>query len=126
MMNAITDAMQKAQEKVEQSPRPRVFKAAVARAYITFAREYPEWAQYLFDDHFLTHHAAPILADCLQGLAPSVAVARVWAEQMTWPVEESRQERIAQLTLVVAHFLELLEAELQGRNTEMQVVPQSV
>ena len=90
------------------------FTRALARANERFADQYPAWAESLFDEHFLTHGAAPLMSSYLNGggSPDSGALARAWAEQLCWPKQETRRKRIAQLTPIIAHFLQMLEAEL--------------
>jgi len=99
-----------------RDPQRLAFKIALGRAYTAFARHYPQWAASLFDEHFLTHRAAPFLAGCLtRGASPDPAeLAGAWAEQMSLPPEE-RQRRIAELTPACTVFLGWLESELRAR-----------
>ena len=92
------------------------FQAALAHAYAAFARHHPQWAASLFDEHFLTHRAAPFLARCLtRGASLDPAeLASAWADQMSLPAGE-RQRRIAELTPACADFLGWLESELRTR-----------
>ena len=54
------------QKRVPGWLRSLAFHLALRRAYRRFARHYPEWVANLFDAHFLTHSAAPLLARRLQ------------------------------------------------------------
>lgn len=112
-MSTTSSLVRNAQDRPGQSSRRHPIQAALHRAYETFSDRYPQWAQYLFDEHFLTHKAEPILIGYLSGSASPepVALATAWAEQMTWFNEVTRQKRITQLTPAADHFLQLLEAE---------------
>ena len=99
-----------------RDPQRLAFQVALSRAYTAFVRHYPQWAASLFDEHFLTHRAAPFLARCLtRGAAPDpVELAGAWADQMSLAAAE-RQRRIAELTPACADFLGWLESELRAR-----------
>ena len=99
-----------------RDPQRLAFKIALGRAYTAFARHCPQWAASLFDEHFLTHRAAPFLAGCLtRGASPDPAeLAGAWADQMSLPAGE-RQRRIAELTPACADFVGWLESELRAR-----------
>jgi len=99
-----------------RDPQRLAFQVALGRAYTAFARHCPQWAASLFDEHFLTHRAAPFLACCLaRGASPDPAgLAGAWADQMSLPAEERRQ-RIAELTPACTDFLCWLESELRAR-----------
>ena len=99
-----------------RDPQRLAFRVALTRAYTAFARHYPQWAASLFDEHFLTHRAAPFLAGCLtRGAAPDPAeLAGAWADQMSLPPGE-RQRRIAELAPACADFVGWLESELRAR-----------
>src|SRR5437867_13119460 len=60
------------------------FKIALARAYTTFTNQYPQWADSLFDEHFLKHRASPLLARCLLRNRPPtpMELATAWADQI--------------------------------------------
>jgi predicted enzyme related to lactoylglutathione lyase len=92
------------------------FQIALARAYAEFAREYRDWANSLFDEHFLAHRAAPTLALCLQrdDTARPEDLAEVWADQLGRE-GEARERQVAELAPVAHDFLNLLEAELRKR-----------
>ena len=42
------------------------FRAALGRAYTTFAEQYPQWVDSYFDEYFLRHVATPLLDRYLQ------------------------------------------------------------
>ncbi len=89
------------------------FQAALARAYTAFARQYPQWENSFFDQHFLTHGAVPFLARCLRRDAPQdpAELAAAWADQLR--LAGTRRERhIRDLTPACTDFLRHLA---QGR-----------
>lgn len=112
---------------LERKSQQRAFRQAVSQAYTIFAQRYPEWTASYFDEYFLTHDAAFLLARIGQGVASPrpFALAYVWSYQMTWFTEETRQRLIAELTPVASDFLCLLEAELCVRRPVTQLAAQA-
>ena len=102
-----TGLAEKIRASLGRGPQQLAFKIALSRAYTAFARNYPQWTASLFDEHFLTHRAAPFLACCLaRDAAPDPAgLATVWADQLGLEGER-RQRRIAELTPASAAFLD--------------------
>jgi len=94
----------------------QLFQDALTRAFTTWAPQNWEWVDYLFNEHFLTHRAAPFLVAYMKdGIQPDPAkLANVWAKQLAWFDDEMKQRHIAKLTPVAAEFLRCLEAELQS------------
>lgn len=92
------------------------FQVALTRAYTAFVQRHPDWAATLFDEHFLVHGAAPLLAQTLLRASPATptAFAAAWADQLTL-APEGRARRIAELTPVAADFLQLLDREVRAR-----------
>ncbi len=84
------------------------FQVALTRAYTAFVQRHPDWAATLFDEHFLVHGAAPLLAQTLLRASPATptAFAAAWADQLTL-APEGRARRIAELTPIAADFLQL-------------------
>src|SRR5690348_8350787 len=41
-------------------------KKALISAFQRFAREYPQWADSLFDEHFILNHAAPLISGSIR------------------------------------------------------------
>src|SRR4030067_78792 len=93
LLSAVTEAVfgylleqsglaEKVRARLGRDPERLAFKIALARAYTPFARHHPQWTASLFDQHFLTHTAAPILACCLlRDDSPHPAeLAGVWAD----------------------------------------------
>jgi hypothetical protein len=99
-----------------RDPQQLAFKIALTKTYTAFAAKHPEWAQSLFDEHFLTHRASPSLALCIQrdSRARPESLAIAWADQMEYQ-GDARQERIAGVEPVAADFLGLFAAELRKR-----------
>ena len=62
----------------------RVLKQAIRRAYRKFVGHHPRWAASLFDKHFLTGSAAPLLASVTQlGRLPDAdELAAAWVAQI--------------------------------------------
>lgn len=94
--------------------RRLVFRAALKRAYTSFANYYPQWAMALFDEHFLQHGAMALLAGYIEEgrLLPASELARAWDAQLGWNSPALRERRIAELTPVAADFLDWLVLEL--------------
>jgi hypothetical protein len=89
-------------------------QVALRRAYYRFADQYPEWAASLFDGHFLSQRAAPLVAGYFeQTTLPSPAeLAIAWDEQLGLASSAVRERRIAELTVAATDFLNWLTAEL--------------
>jgi AAA ATPase domain len=99
-----------------RDPQQLAFQAALASALATFADQHPDWAASLFDQHFLSGPAAPLLARCLtsSGAPEAEDLAAAWADQLGSD-QATREEWIAKATPVAAHFLHTLEKELRHR-----------
>jgi hypothetical protein len=105
-------------------PRPAVlqrwmqqrrFRQAQARAYARFAAAYPVWAESLFDAHFLSHAAAPALAQyAATAQRPTTHdIALLWATQFIGVHYHPTQAEFADAVTVAGAFLDYLAAELQ-------------
>jgi hypothetical protein len=94
--------------------RRLVFRAALKRAYTGFAGYYPQWAASLFDEYFLDHGAASLLAGYMrEGRLPQASqLALAWDGQLGPNSAAVRERRIAELTPVAADFLDWLSLEL--------------
>lgn len=127
-MITIQNIRQAVQNSLARRKQQQTFHQAVIRAYATLAQKYPQWAASYFDQHFLTHTAAPLLAQVGQGAASvqGRALADVWSKQMSWYSEGTRQKLIAELTPVATIFLVLLEAELRIHESIGEWNPQAV
>jgi hypothetical protein len=88
------------------------FQVALARAYISFARNYPQWTASLFDEHFLQNTGAPFLTQCLPWNEPPdpAQLAGAWVDQLGLrsPI---RERRIGEVTLAATDFLRFLSAD---------------
>lgn len=87
----------------------RRLSAAIQHAYNQLSERYPEWTDSLFDKWFLSHRAAPLLADSTPPTAIELAVA--WDQQLGGSAKR-RADRIAKIMPVVSEFLHLLEEAL--------------
>jgi hypothetical protein len=94
--------------------RRLVFRAALKRAYASFAGYYSQWAASLFDEHFLNYGAASLMAGYFRdGHLPQASeLALVWEAQLGPNSPAVRERRIAELTPVAADFLDWLTLEL--------------
>lgn len=97
---------------VQRRLQQTALRKAQARAFRTFAAHEPRWADSLFDEHFLSHAAAPLLQRCLQpGGGPSaVELAAAWCAQLSDTGAEPRG--FAEAIAASARFLALLDREL--------------
>lgn len=73
-----------AQDRPARDIPRRVLRRALARAHAHFARQYPERAASLFDEHFLAQRAELLLLGHLTRGAPldPATLAQEWAEQI--------------------------------------------
>ncbi|HEX6607222.1 MAG TPA: hypothetical protein VF276_09940 [Chloroflexia bacterium] len=93
----------------------RRFRQAQARAYVRFAAAYPVWVESLFDAHFLSHAAAPALAQYAATAQRPTAgeIALLWAAQFIGVHYQPTQAQFADAVAVAGAFLDYLAAELQ-------------
>ncbi len=93
--------------------RRRILGQALPRTYALFAQKYPQWTSVLFDEHFLSHGAAPILQRIPEDFtaAHSSVLANAWANQMIWYSEESKQRHISELLPAACDFIGFLQTE---------------
>lgn len=103
---------------VKRISQDLAFQIAINNAYITCARHYyPKWTAYFLDEKFRSRGAAPLLACHLKNgsyLEPA-ELANIWAAQMMWLSEKTKQEHVAELIPVASRFLNCLAAELGDR-----------
>jgi len=95
-------------------PKRRAFRTALARAYATFARQYPEWTASLFDETFLkSPDVVPLLDDLLnpRGRPDPAELACRFAAHLGHR-DPDQWERLGEATRAAANFLTWLEAEL--------------
>jgi hypothetical protein len=92
----------------------QALRQAIARIYPTFARQYPEWVNYLFDEPFLNQRAFALLARYLEyKVVPTpFELVQVWAEQFAWFNLEMKERHVAQLMPIARDFLRRLNKEL--------------
>jgi hypothetical protein len=99
---------------LERAYQRQALRQAITRIYPSFARQYPEWVNYLFDEPFLRQSAFPLLARYLEyKVVPApFELAQVWAEQFAWFNLEMKERHVAQLMPVARDFLRRLNKEL--------------
>ena len=91
-----------------------VLRSACAQAYERFAAEHPLWAESLFDAHFLTHTAAPLVARAIEPFnrpAPS-EFAEAWFSQCAAPGARARDVNLAEVALAASEFMRQLDLAL--------------
>lgn len=100
--------------KVPTWIRSLTFRAALKRAYTSFAGYYPQWSASLFDEHFLNHGASSLLKGYVRdGSLPQASeLALAWESQLGPASTLVRERRLAELTPVAADFLDWLTLEL--------------
>jgi hypothetical protein len=89
-------------------------RQAGARAYRHFARQFPQWADSLFDEHFISGPAAPLLARYALSPTPSAPadLALAWFAQICAP-QAPATPNLSEVGLVAAAFLQAFERELR-------------
>ena len=89
---------------------------AIQRAYLRFAEDQPRWANSLFDNHFLLHHAAPILNSIHKhGRWPTAyELALAWFAQLQPPDCVYPPAQINAAMFPATAFLRLLQEEWTG------------
>ncbi len=99
---------------LEQAYRRYVLHQAIARVYPAFARQYPAWVDYLFDELFLHRYGFALLAHSLEYKTTPAPfeLVRLWAEQFAWSNLEMKERHVAQLMPVATDFLRRLDKEL--------------
>ncbi len=99
-----------------QRQQARAFTQAIQTVYARWAPRHRHWANAFFDEHFLLHRAAPLLAHYRLGKlgATDSLLAQQWADQFRFSVAR-RAQLVAELTPVAANFLYLLKVELCAR-----------
>jgi hypothetical protein len=96
--------------------RRRDLNRAIDSAYDLWRRRFPRWANAGFDDYFLHHDARDLLAGMLgEGLQPDAhQLAQKWLTVYGFSPERQAHS-LAEVTLVAAVFLTLLQAEYCGQ-----------
>ena len=94
-------------DPVEEARARIAFKTCLSRAYVTFKRNHPRWAQDLFDEHFLKNAGAPFLAQCLtrDGAPDPAEFARAYATQFGFS-EAQRTETTRRVCPAATNFLQ--------------------
>ncbi|MGB0384408.1 MAG: AAA-like domain-containing protein [Ardenticatenaceae bacterium] len=107
-----------------RDPQRLAFEVALGRVCRRFGEddEHKRWAASLFDEHFLQHGAAPVLARCLMrdgakkgGKEAAAQLAAAWADQLGL-LGAMREQRIAELTPAASDFLRWLDEALRDRS----------
>jgi hypothetical protein len=100
--------------RLERAYQRQVLRQAIARIYPSFARQYPAWVNYLFDEQFLNQYAFALLARYLQykTVPTPFELVQLWAEQFTWFNLETKERHVAQLMPVATNFLQRLNKEM--------------
>jgi hypothetical protein len=108
---------EKTRALLKRDPQRLAFQVALTRTYATFSEQHPQWTGALFDQHFLTHAAAPLLARCLLRSDPPTGaeLAATWADHLALS-EETRTRRLPEATRVAGDFLATLDRELRDRS----------
>lgn len=98
--------------------RTKSFEQAFHSSWQRFAAIHPEWAAACFDEHFLTHGAASLLAayrrpsSASKPQATGAELALAWDKQMGAAAADIRWRRIADLSPLAEQFLSMLGEEL--------------
>lgn len=108
-MDTLTRLEGRAADWLVRDYQRRAEQEAIRRAYVTFARRYPRWANSLFDLTFLLAVPAETLE---QGDA--FRLAEAYAAQLTYGKFALRQQYVQLAVPVAAAFLQLLAKE-RGR-----------
>ena len=90
-------------------------RAAQAQAFARFAEEHPRWAESLFDEYFLNHAAASLVARAIEPANRPTAFefAEVWFAQCAAPGSNAESANLAEAALAAFAFLRHLDAALQ-------------
>jgi hypothetical protein len=96
-----------------QRQEERTFTEAIKMVYARWATRHRQWANAFFDEYFLLHRAAPLLAQYREGKlgAADSFLAQQWAAQFHFSPAR-KQQLAAELTPAAANFLYLLKVEL--------------
>lgn len=111
------DLADRARAVLGLDPECKAFQTALARAYVAFARQYPDLTASLFDKTFLTSQAAiPLLAQLLtrRGQPDPADLACRWAAHLGCP-DPKAWDRLPEATRAAADFLAWLEGELAAQ-----------
>jgi hypothetical protein len=99
---------------LNHDPRRLAFQSGLTHSYHTFEKHHPAWAELLFDEHFLTHAAVPLLTRVLlrNDLPTGTELAEAWANQFG-NNEDKHSYNIATIESIAADFLTILDHELR-------------
>jgi len=100
----------------KEHTQQQLFQEMVGRAYTNWAPHNWEWVDFSFDEYFLTHKAAPLLARYLEdSVSPDpTELAITWSEQFKWFDEGMRQRHLTLLVPAASQFLRYLEVQLRA------------
>ena len=89
-------------------------RAAVKSALLAAASYHPDWADVGFDEHFLTHQGAPLMADYYRcGQSPdAAALADAWSNQYGWQ-PATKRHACDRFLPVAQEFVYVLQSELR-------------
>ena len=111
-----------AKKLLKKDPQRIAFKIALAKSFRNFQFQYPELVDSLFDEHFLQHTAAPLLARMAESGQPvtPAELTAVWAKQ--FGNEESKHNKSStELQEPFKYFLNSFDRELRNRE-ELQFI----
>lgn len=114
-MNGIPNIEQTVIDYLEKRRQHHALRRAIRRAFDRMAKQHPQWVELLFDEHFLFHHALPLLNSALTArqLPKAGALVEAWAAQMPH-LMRSRKRYIASAVPVARTFLKKLGQELES------------
>ncbi|MEM7128032.1 MAG: hypothetical protein AAF702_16980 [Chloroflexota bacterium] len=86
-------------------------RAVVKSALIAITQRYPDWVDTGFDEHFMAHEGASIMADyCQTGQLPdAAALVDAWSNQFFW-CSETKQSTQARFLPVAQDFVYILRS----------------
>lgn len=88
--------------------------AALDRAFAVFEYRHSEWANSLFDRHFVQQHIAPQLMNGT--LLTPAGVADAWASQLRHEGSDTLRKYARAAQPISAAFLRILDLELRASN----------
>jgi len=117
-----SNLVESSKKLLQKDPQTIAVKIALAKSFRKFQRQYPHLADSLFDEHFLQHRAAPLLAQMVESGQPvtSADLALAWAKQMS-NEDAARQKLSAELQEPFKYFIDCFDRELRNRK-ELQFI----
>ena len=100
---------------LKRDPIKTAYKNALRSTFEDFEKQHPDWTANLFDESFLQHEGASVLAKLLQRdrhATPS-ELAEKWADSLRIKEPDRRTAYMRELEPVAADFLVLLSAALK-------------